>query len=575
MSKQTDPVVQFPLLFDESAYGRPRQFEQQPQLDFPISNEKDVLRDPPTKKARPSDIPAKHPEVRDNTFLKVYCAKSLASICQTNEEPLLYHRPELGRVLSELSSSLYRPRTITAPITVLEGPPGCGKSSAMWIIMGVLAKKHPDTVVVWINTLAWRRIVMHEGNVQTDHIGGLTDFSKVSWNGIELIPTVVVFDGLNDSYQFANFWNDVIITLHNSYSIGNIFVVSSVNSVQQIQMPLEEGVGRKRVNSISMEAWSLQDYIAAATNGDFWESVRAVVGANTSRDITFTEEQKEIVLRRKYAIAGASARWMFDMNVEDVLRAIDYHIGNVPDFKLLLKAHYVGGRPVAVNHLTHTKYGMLLLVSEVVASKIASKCELAALTAMTSFVLSHSNPELDSMVLKMDVLHAIRHGRVANRFKRVVNNRLDEEFDNSFTKGKVFDFFRDEPQPLLANQTFAAGHYFFPEVFNQGGFDCAVLLESTKQMGALKVRFLQVTCAYHHKIRMQYMRLFVYALNQFIGARAPVAEFEVLMVVPMCDAVSLKLPDGANIEGTCGKQEGEEGYEDYHYQVVGFVRARN
>lgn len=175
----------------------------------------------------------------------------------------------------------------------------------------------------------------------------------------------------------------------------------------------------------------------------------------------------------------------------------------------------------------------------------------------------------------MDVLHAIRADLVGNRFRTVINHAFAPDYDDSFANvGAVIDFHKDVPDRPAAGKPYTAGQYFFPEVSNQGGFDCAVLMESTENEGALKVRFLQVNRPFHHKIKMQFMRVFVHALNKFIGARPPVMQYEVLMVVPMDRALAIQLPDAndtTKIEGTAKQEEGDG--EVYDYRVVGFNRA--
>lgn len=49
------------------------------------------------------------------------------------------------------------------------------------------------------------------------------------------------------------------------------------------------------------------------------------------------------------------------------------------------------------------------------------------------------------------------------------------------------------------------------------------MMDSAKERGALRVRFLQVIHRMdgEHKIRMQFMRVFVNAINKLLGDRRP------------------------------------------------------
>lgn len=314
----SEELLHFPELFSEDAYGRPRERVLTDLNDLCASWQ------PIKKKTKPSDQAAESPMfLRDNTFLKCFKACSLASISQTSEA-LLFNRKELQRVMTLLARS-------NIECTQLQGPPGCGKSSAMWAITCILAKRHPDLVIVWVNTTQGRRIIMHQGMIVPEAIDSSTDFRKVTWNEQQLTPRVVVFDGLVPGQEWDRGWGDAVRAILKQQQqsepvrVHNLFLVTSM----QMELPF-----MRRISKITMEAWSLDDFTAAVAFDDFWETVRDNLGAVNGRQLT--HDERAIVVRRKYSIAGASARWMYGTTVQDVFDDIDQHLSRVSDFDKLL-----------------------------------------------------------------------------------------------------------------------------------------------------------------------------------------------------------------------------------------------
>lgn len=94
----------------------------------------------------------------------------------------------------------------------------------------------------------------------------------------------------------------------------------------------------------------------------------------------------------------------------------------------------------------------------------------------------------------------------------------------------MFEFDRDV---LVEDNSFmhVVGAWFIPKAHNQGGLDCVLLCKIGER---LVLRFIQVTIQIKHKIKLEYMRVFLESLNAFRVSNnlPPVVCVEVVVMVP-------------------------------------------
>jgi len=237
---------------------------------------------------------------------------------------------------------------------------------------------------------------------------------------------------------------------------------------------------------LQVESWTLDDYKAAMQNASFAEDVEPSLSG-----LCGDEDEK---LESKFYLAGHSARWMFALTVSEVLNSVCEHISRLADLKHVMKAVGTKHKHHAVNHLLFddgTK-----LVSQYVTRLIAEKYSLQFVSQARKSALA-SNPSFDGWIFEADFLI---HVKLAEE-SHVPLSMCDEQGNGVFwnvAKIDSFDTIESWSPTELKNDS-----WIIPQRWNQGCYD------AVHYVGDGVVRFIQVTRAHHHSLKLKHPVLFL------------------------------------------------------------------
>lgn len=223
-------------------------------------------------------------------------------------------------------------------ILQVHGPPGTGKSSAVFFWVGKTCEM-ANTQALWLKcATAQGKCWKVEKNTLKERIE-TTEQKQVPLSVEEVgDASIVVFDGIR-SFTLET-WRDLI----NNVARSGRFVIVVSEGVEfhagdsQDIMKLQHFV----------PSWQENEYFEACNNNDFWASVRGRIANANAND---SQAHREEVIRQKFSIAGHSARFMFRqtaIGVEDELERKVRQMGNITTLDMAVRNDRSSG---AVNSL--------------------------------------------------------------------------------------------------------------------------------------------------------------------------------------------------------------------------------
>lgn len=191
---------------------------------------------------------------------------------------------------------------------IIQGPPGCGKSTSTWFYALTYALNFPQREVWWVNTGTRQLFVLNENLIKEKklHVNQQFDLAAVD---------ILVLDGLARSS--ISDWAPSIAYFQD-HTVKVIAISSQKISTSQLSF----------ANRLfEAKAWTLNEYCEACNHGPFFEKVLANLGGIEGRE--YNVEDKRQLIEEKFTVAGHSARWMFDMTVPEVYTDISKYIRTV------------------------------------------------------------------------------------------------------------------------------------------------------------------------------------------------------------------------------------------------------
>jgi hypothetical protein len=179
---------------------------------------------------------------------------------------------------------------------LVRGPPGCGKSAAVWMYSMGYVDKFPHAVLCWINAQTERRHILHNKKFYEDRPTGM-DYIKFENKYVNAL----VVDGITNTN--AQKWIEVIRGAENQGKW--VVLVTSQVLPREFQTVIEHKVS----------AWTLMEYQEACSHDAFFQQVVTKLGGEAGQD--YSPEQRAALVEEKYKIAGRSCRWMFDTDSAD------------------------------------------------------------------------------------------------------------------------------------------------------------------------------------------------------------------------------------------------------------------
>jgi hypothetical protein len=461
-----------------------------------------------TRHIRNTDIINQDPCDQDRCDSNTPFVKATNLTCGgwSNDEQLLFVRPEavaLWLALDNMDKALH-----------VEGPPGTGKSTISWAWACFRAKQNMS--LLWVHR-------DHTGSGRVAHFdsdGGIVSLPAKSDLLSQFIDTaiadVVIVDGITKK---SDALLGAALTWCKQGDQRKVVVVSS----SQIVLPVED-YDVHRMSKYSMPSWSRKQYVTACANDQFYESVKAFLG---------DEDTKEERLANKFFVAGASARWMFAVTRDKLVEEeIPTYIEELDNMQALISGMNGKRSATAVNHLCMVnKDRKGFIVSEFAMRLIAEKCELSFVSQATNFAKKFKNKSFDGWVFELDFLLQLRLADEGGRDLTVYDGQAEEHW----TVGGRESF--DHALEIAAMEL-QDGVWLIPQRWNQGGFDAVQVL------GGNAVRFVQVTRAATHTLKLHY---FVEVIEQIVAANRQVEAVDVVFVVP--PDVEFQAPTAANVVG--------------------------
>jgi hypothetical protein len=268
--------------------------------------------------------------------------------------------------------------------------------------------------------------------------------------------------------------------------------------------------------SYSMPSWTLKQYESACSDDDFYAGVKS--------RLTDGEGKMEKIAN-KFFIAGASARWMFAFNCDElVTEEIPKYVEKLSSMNDLLSGMSGERSATAVNHLVMVnRLGKGFIVSEFAMRLMAEKCEAAFITQATSFAKKFKIPVFDGWVFELDFLLQLRL-----KEELAITVTIDGGGTESWNvkSRESFHTLGDIEGLQLEDDM-----WLIPKRWNQGGYDAVQVLDK-------KLRFVQLTRAATHDLKLDYFSLLI----KEVAKTRVVEEVEVVFVVPCNAKVEFKPP---------------------------------
>eukprot|EP01097_Dermamoeba_algensis_P012164 TRINITY_DN99_c0_g1_i11.p1 TRINITY_DN99_c0_g1~~TRINITY_DN99_c0_g1_i11.p1 ORF type:complete len:429 (-),score=82.89 TRINITY_DN99_c0_g1_i11:547-1707(-) len=213
---------------------------------------------------------------------------------------------------------------------------------------------------------------------------------------------ILIIDGLRDSHGLE--WQrNAFSWWHSKRQHRKVIIVASAKINIKPQEKYNFGIEDHLVSS-----WTLQEYVEACGDEHIWNEVLPILKAGFDNTNLTNDE----VIRRKYFLAGGSARWMFEFPKKEVEDQITTAVRQVTDFTKIFNGLQGDLSPFTVNQLIsvfNTHSGPTSgIVSQAVCQRISRLCDQRFITMASNQQLMKSNPAWDGWIFQIDVFSALQ-----------------------------------------------------------------------------------------------------------------------------------------------------------------------
>jgi hypothetical protein len=201
-------------------------------------------------------------------------------------------------------------------ISLVQGPPGSGKSSMAWLWACQEAASGKSVLWIHLDELGGNICLMRDNDCQK-YISTIDRVTEILDNCNE---NILVLDGLvqlkHDSFiSHASVWVQ-------TNSKKKLVLVSSLQLILK-----QETIKVHQISEFKMPSWTIEEYNTALQNKLFKESVIHILPGDSLQE----------KIDDKYFLAGGCARWMFEFTVDEVISEIKGHVARVEsDLNLLI-----------------------------------------------------------------------------------------------------------------------------------------------------------------------------------------------------------------------------------------------
>uniref|UniRef100_A0A7S4NCH2 Uncharacterized protein n=1 Tax=Guillardia theta TaxID=55529 RepID=A0A7S4NCH2_GUITH len=253
----------------------------------------------------------------------------------------------------------------------------------------------------------------------------------------------------------------------------------------------------ERIKEMKVYSWMLEEYKEAVKHDLLYKNVANMVGSslgtrNTVMKQETEQERRAREVESKYQIVGGSCRYMFQYTTAEAIEQLCFAMASVDNFETLMDLKTGDQAKRMVNRL-HGMYRVgdnvhWGLVSRFVATELAQRLGETFVRKIEQLVGIAQNPILRCLLFEM-----LFFARIGNNPGLRVTSRTGEEVNWESLAVKTFD-----PTQLYTSGI-ERSVCLKPIAWNQGSYD-AVILDLRERI----VRFVQVTAASKHDLRLQY-----------------------------------------------------------------------
>ena len=384
----------------------------------------------------------------------------------SSEERLIFVRPEVAAQWSFCNATLSLKKN-----GCIGGPPGTGKSTAMWAWALHRAKEHKKCIT-WFHFSANDvvKAVLDGAN------GTIKNFSADFEDLADSDGDVLIIDGVTKGEDSKKIMR-ACSTWSKQHSRNTFFTLSSVSSGKAAAEQNDEA----RIETWFAPSWGFDQYKAACGHPEFFNAVKDKLRCPSNSDKDSAEE----LLESKYFLAGACARWMFDFDHKKCLADVEWHLGKVSDFSLLFQRSIGEAASTSVNHLLSATVVSgrqtvnYFFVSRYVASEVARLSNETG--GMRKFIVEGyrmaaaiGNPSLCGWIFEIDVAHQLEEA-AKSEAKAFVVSILgnDGEQQQDYWRVSRFKLYESDTDLATLVQSLEMGETLWvkPHMFNQPSFD--------------------------------------------------------------------------------------------------------
>ena len=394
----------------------------------------------------------------------------------------------------------------------VHGPPGCGKSFAVYAFMCTILDM--NYVITWVHLSKGRSPSYVRFNNKSK------DQGKIEWDKIKTLLNydcqgrlhIFILDGI---VKTAKYMEDVIIACNDWMTADpercRQIAVSSMSCPVLFTADEERDYNLRRASSHS---WTIEDFKDAVKNADFLKQIEPKLDAHLDdevlkvhlkrgRETPLTIDDK---LESKFYFAGGSSRSMFDLTTKQVIENVNVDVTRAPDLFPYLSGAITERSHEAVNRLLNTYVDDAGVerckpVSTYAALAIARKLGPQLMTELRTVLKSVSrNSGLDGTLWMMWVSSklAIEGLTVREKFGYTITWTT-----SVWDASPVLEFNARGPKPPIDENK---STWLKPDHWQQGGYDVVQINVRERSL-----RFVQITQSDSHSFKTEY---FVALLNQ-------------------------------------------------------------
>jgi len=445
----------------------------------------------------------------------------------TEDPTLMFQRSEVKELWERLNRETSNSNSGEADerLLLISGPPGTGKSTAVWMWAGSVAV---SSKVVWIHLGRSGEVQYVEMNSDSTRHAALNAVDWVSFFKSNVGDAdVVILDGLIESEK-----KTAMSTLEawQSNAGGSpllIFVAS-----EQIKLGGED---LRHSNRVSVCSWSLSEVFNACTDEAFWGQVSSNVnhhekGGGSEHFKVAPADAKLCAISEKFALCGGSARWLFGMNWTEARRDIDGYVDRVSDPRVLHSAFGGAAAETAVNHIMGLERegnkSVRTICSAYIQRALCLKFRKHLIEAAKNLGTVLLHPGFHGLILEADFCDRVMHSAL-------LTVKSDVGADETWSAGCYVNFVRVEDllgkvkrkldgSEIRENiKSIKNGTWLFPS-WNQGCYDAAQLLDG----GVMRI--VQVTIGKTHAMLVYFVSSLIQTLVA-LGFEIETIDFVILV----------------------------------------------